>query len=252
MILAGVLLKLGAYGFLRLVLPLYPEQAQTYAGVLGLLAVLAIIMGALSSWGQKDFKRLVAYSSVNHMGFVILGIAAYAYAGTTLAADDAIIALNGAVLQMFNHGLSAAGMFLLVGVIYERTHTRDLDDFGGLFPLAPVYGGILLFTSMASLGLPGLNGFVSEFMVVRGVWPIFTLYTALAMIGLLITGAYIVKAIRLVLHGPLNERWQGHSLEINRREVLSIAPLMVLMLWIGVWPAWIVKVIHQTVLRWFG
>ncbi len=252
MILAGVLLKLGAYGFLRLVLPLYPEQAQTYAGVLALLAVLAIIMGALSSWGQKDFKRLVAYSSVNHMGFVILGIAAYAYAGTTLAADDAIIALNGAVLQMFNHGLSAAGMFLLVGVIYERTHTRDLDAFGGLFPLAPVYGGILLFTSMASLGLPGLNGFVSEFMVVRGVWPIFTLYTALAMIGLLITGAYIVKAIRLVLHGPLNERWQGHSLEINRREVLSIAPLMVLMLWIGVWPAWIVKVIHQTVLRWFG
>jgi NADH-quinone oxidoreductase subunit M len=252
MILAGVLLKLGAYGFLRLVLPLYPEQAQTYAGVLALLAVLAIVMGALSSWGQKDFKRLVAYSSVNHMGFVILGIAAYAYARTTLAADDAVIALNGAVLQMFNHGLSSAGMFLLVGVIYERTHTRDLDDFGGLFPLAPVYGGILLFTSMASLGLPGLNGFVSEFMVVRGVWPIFTLYTALAMIGLLITGAYIVKAIRLVLHGPLNERWQGHHLEINRREVFSIAPLMVLMLWIGVWPAWIVKVINQTVLRWFG
>ncbi|MGD8812855.1 MAG: NADH-quinone oxidoreductase subunit M [Anaerolineales bacterium] len=252
MILAGVLLKLGAYGFLRLVLPLYPEQAQTYASVLALLAVLAIIMGALSSWGQKDFKRLVAYSSVNHMGFVILGIAAYAYARTTLAADDAVIALNGAVLQMFNHGLSAAGMFLLVGVIYQRTHTRDLDSFGGLFPLAPVYGGILLFTSMASLGLPGLNGFVSEFMVVRGVWPIFTLYTALAMIGLLITGAYIVKAIRLVLHGPLNERWQGHNLEINGREVLSIAPLMVLMLWIGVWPAWIVNVINQTVLSWFG
>jgi NADH-quinone oxidoreductase subunit M len=153
---------------------------------------------------------------------------------------------------MFNHGLSAAGMFLLVGVIYQRTHTRDLDSFGGLFPLAPVYGGILLFTSMASLGLPGLNGFVSEFMVVRGVWPIFTLYTALAMIGLLITGAYIVKAIRLVLHGPLNERWQGHNLEINGREVLSIAPLMVLMLWIGVWPAWIVNVINQTVLSWFG
>jgi NADH-quinone oxidoreductase subunit M len=252
MILAGVLLKLGAYGFLRFVLPLYPEQAQAYAGVLALLAVLAIIMGALSSWGQKDFKRLVAYSSVNHMGFVVLGIAAYAYASTSLSSQDAIIALNGAVLQMFNHGLSAAGMFLLVGVIYDRTHTRNLDDFGGLFPLAPVYGGILIFTSMASLGLPGLNGFVSEFMVVRGAWPIFTLYTALAMIGLLITGAYILKGIRLVLHGPLNERWTDTKLEINRREVLSIAPLMVLMLWIGVWPAWIVNVINQTVLRLSG
>jgi len=252
MILAGVLLKLGAYGFLRLVLPLFPEQAHDYAWALGLLAVAAIVLGAFASWGQDDFKRLVAYSSVNHMGFVILGIAAAAYARGTLAAEDAVIALNGAVLQMFNHGLSAAGMFLLVGVIYERTHTRDLRELGGLFPLAPVYGGILLFTAMASLGLPGLNGFVSEFMVVRGVWPIFTLYTALAMIGLLITGAYILKALHMVLQGPLNEKWLGHKLEINRREVLAIAPLMTLMLWIGVWPAWIVGVINKTVMRLFG
>jgi len=252
MILAGVLLKLGAYGFLRLVLPLFPEQAHDYAWALGLLAVAAIVLGAFASWGQDDFKRLVAYSSVNHMGFVILGIAAAAYARGTLAAEDAVIALNGAVLQMFNHGLSAAGMFLLVGVIYERTHTRDLRELGGLFPLAPVYGGILLFTAMASLGLPGLNGFVSEFMVVRGVWPIFTLYTALAMIGLLITGAYILRALHMVLQGPLNEKWLGHKLEINRREVLAIAPLMTLMLWIGVWPAWIVGVINKTVMRLFG
>ncbi len=252
MILAGVLLKLGAYGFLRLVLPLYPEQAHIYAGALGFLAVAAIVFGAFASWGQDDFKRLVAYSSVNHMGFVVLGIAAAAYARGTMSAGDAVIALNGAVLQMFNHGLSAAGMFLLVGVIYERTHTRDLREFGGLFPLAPVYGGILIFTAMASLGLPGLNGFVSEFMVVRGAWPIFTLYTAVAMIGLLITGAYILKGLRMVLHGPLNEKWLGHKLEISRREALAIAPLMVLMLWIGVWPAWIVGVINQTVTRLFG
>ena len=252
MILAGVLLKLGAYGFLRLVLPLYPEQAHAYAGALGLLAVLAIIFGAFASWGQDDFKRLVAYSSVNHMGFVVLGIAAAAYARGTLSAGDAVIALNGAVLQMFNHGLSAAGMFLLVGVLYERTHTRDLKAWGGLFSLAPIYGGILLFTSMASLGLPGLNGFVSEFMVVRGAWPIFTLYTALAMIGLLITGATVLKGLKMVLHGPLNEKWLGHKLEINRREVIAIAPLMVLMLLIGVWPSWIVSVINQTVMRLFG
>jgi NADH-quinone oxidoreductase subunit M len=252
MILAGVLLKLGAYGFLRFVLPLYPEQAQTFALPLGILATLAIVLGAFASWGQNDFKRLVAYSSVNHMGFVILGIAAAAYARGTMASADAVIALNGSVLQMFNHGLSAAGMFLLVGVIYERSHTRDLNALGGLFPLAPIYGGILIFTSMASLGLPGLNGFVSEFMVVRGVWPIFMGLTAISMIGLLITGAYILKGITKVLHGPLNEAWSGHNLEINKREIIAIAPLMVLMLVIGVWPSWIVEVINATVLRLFG
>jgi NADH-quinone oxidoreductase subunit M len=247
MILAGVLLKLGAYGFLRLVLPLYPVEAHRYAGVLAFLAVMAIIFGALASWGQDDFKRLVAYSSVNHMGFVVLGIAAAAWAAGT---GDATIAVNGAVLQMFNHGLSAAGMFFLVGVIYERTHTRDLNKYGGLFPLVPVYGGILIFTSMASLGLPGLNGFVSELLVVRGTWGVgwvFPLFTALAMIGLFFTGAYILKGIKQVLHGPLNEGWLNHISEINLREIVVIVPLMVLMLWIGVWPGWILAVINSTV-----
>jgi NADH-quinone oxidoreductase subunit M len=248
MILAGVLLKLGAYGFLRLVLPLYPNEAKYYAPALAFLAVMAIIFGALSSYGQRDFKRLVAYSSVNHMGFVVLGIAAAAFASGT---EDATIALNGAILQMFNHGLSAAGMFFLVGVIYERTHTRDLNDYGGLFPLVPVYGGILIFTSMASLGLPGLNGFVSEFLVVRGSWPIFTTYTALSMIGLFFTGAYILLGLKQVLHGPINNKWIGNLTEINPREVFVITPLMVLMLWIGVWPGWILGVINKAVINLF-
>ncbi len=252
MILAGVLLKLGAYGFLRLVLPFYPAEAKAFAAILALLAVLSIILGAFASWGQDDFKRLVAYSSVNHMGWVVLGIAAAAVAQGTLDAEHSLIAVNGAVLQMFNHGLSSAGMFLLVGVIYDRTHTRSLKDFGGLFPIMPVYGAILIFTSMASLGLPGLNGFVSEFMVVRGVWPIFTFYTVVSMIGLLITGAYILKGVGRVLHGPLNEKWLGHGMEINRREIVAIAPLMVLMLAIGIWPAWILDMINKTVLRLFG
>lgn len=251
MILAGVLLKLGAYGFLRLVLPLYPEQAKYFAGALAFLATAAIVFGAFGSYGQSDFKRLVAYSSVNHMGFVVLGIAAAAAASGT---NDAHIALNGAILQMFNHGLSAAGMFFLVGVIYERTHTRNLNDFGGLFPLVPVYGGILIFTSMASLGLPGLNGFISEFLVVRGAWPILTTYTAISMLGLLFTGAYILKGIRQVLHGPLNEHWAHgeHKLtEINTREIIVMAPLMALILVIGVWPAWILDVINTAVMALF-
>jgi len=258
MILAGVLLKLGAYGFLRLVLPFYPAEAQRFAGALAFLAVMAIVFGAFASYGQTDFKRLVAYSSVNHMGFVLLGIAAAAKVGLNNQ-DVALnlsknIALNGAVLQMFNHGLSAAGMFFLVGVIYERTHTRNLNDLGGLFPLVPVYGGILIFTSMASLGLPGLNGFISEFMVVRGAWPILSVYTAIAMLGLLFTGAYILKGIKQVLHGPMNEHWaQGeHRLtEINTREIIVMAPLIALILVIGVYPAWILEVINKAILMLF-
>ncbi len=251
MLLAGVLLKLGAYGFLRLVLPLYPVEAKMFAGALAFLAVAAIVFGAFAAFGQTDFKRLVAYSSVNHMGFVVLGIAAAAAAaGTT----DAHIAMNGAVLQMFNHGLSAAGMFFLVGVIYERTHTRDLEKFGGLFPLVPVYGGILIFMSMASLGLPGLNGFVSEFLVVRGAYPVLKIYTAISMIGLLFTGAYILKGIAKVLHGPENEYWAHgeHKLtEINTREIFVVVPLMALILVIGIWPAWILEVINKAVVALF-
>jgi NADH-quinone oxidoreductase subunit M len=252
MILAGVLLKLGAYGFLRLVLPLYPAEAFQFAGWLAFFGLMAIVAGAFASFGQTDFKRLVAYSSINHMGFVVMGVAAAAWvrgSGFAQYQGDAIIALNGAVLQMFTHGLSSAGMFLLVGVIYDRTHTRNLEEFGGLFPLAPVYGGILLFTSMGSLGLPGLAGFVSEFMVVRGAWPIFTVFTAIGMLGLLMTGAYILKALYKTIYGPLNQKWVGHPLEISAREVIAIAPLLVLMLVVGVWPAWLVQVINAAMTR---
>lgn len=155
--------------------------------------------------------------------------------------------MDGAVLQMFNHGLSSAGMFFLVGVIYERAHTRKLSEFGGLFPLMPVFGGLLLFISMASLGLPGLNGFVSEFMVVRGSWPVFTLITVLSMVGLLFTGIYILKGIKLTLHGPLNEKWVGHLKDISLREILVLVPLAVLIVLIGVYPAWILDVINKAV-----
>mgnify|MGYP001600993248 CR=1 FL=1 len=218
-----------------------------------MLATAAIVFGAFGSFGQTDFKRLVAYSSVNHMGFVVLGIAA---AGLAAGTADAHIAMNGAVLQMFNHGITAAGMFFLVGVVYERTHTRNLDELGGLFPLVPVYGGILVFMSMASLGLPGLNGFVSEFLVVRGAYPVLTIYTVVAMLGLLFTGAYILKGIMKVLHGPMNEHWAAargeHKLtEINMREIFVIAPLMILSLVIGIWPAWILEVINKAVVALF-
>ena len=151
--------------------------------------------------------------------------------------------MRGAALQLFTHGLSAAGMFLLVGAIYDRTHTRNLDDYGGLFPRAPVYGGILIFTAMASLGLPGLAGFVSELMVILGAWPAFPLLTGIAMLGLFLTGAYILKVIGKVLLGPLNERWKDTPMELGFRETLAMVPLMALMLAVGVWPYWILNMI---------
>ncbi len=244
MILAGVLLKLGAYGLLRLVLPLFPEQAADFAPVLAVLALAAIILGAYASYAQDDFKRLVAYSSVGHMGFVVLGIAvAAATAGTLAYKEHGVIAYSGAVLQMFNHGLSSAAMFALVGIVYERTHTRDLNEFGGLWARMPAYGGILVFCAMSSLGLPGLNGFWSEFMVVRGAWPQYMLVTGLAMLGLLVTGAYVLKAIRKTLHDQLNPTWKGIK-DITWREAWALIPLMVLMLFTGIWPRWVLDIIN--------
>ncbi|MCZ2115566.1 MAG: NADH-quinone oxidoreductase subunit M [Anaerolineae bacterium] len=256
MLLAGVLLKLGAYGFIRLVIPLFPAQATATAGILAILGMLSIVLGAYAAFGQWDFKRLVAYSSVNHMGFVVLGLAVMAYVygrqgNTPGLSYDAIIATNGAVMQMFNHGLSSAGMFFLVGVIYNRTHTRDLKLYGGIWTVMPIYGMILIFTSMASLGLPGLNGFVSEFLVVRGAWSVFTIQLSLSMIGLFMTGAYILKAIREVLHGPLKPEWVGLT-EMTAREHLVIWPLMALMLSLGVWPQWLLAVINDTVTKLFS
>lgn len=305
MLLAGVLLKLGAYGFLRLAIPLFPTEwiirrelfslQYNLVDVLGFLAVLGIVLGALAAWGQNDFKRLVAYSSVNHMGFVVLGLAVAALMYGTVWAEqnnkwglvgdvagveraeatrskldevypvelresdreDARIALNGAVLQMFNHGLSSAGMFLLAGALYHKAHTRDLRRFGGLWDIVPVFGALLIFVSMASLGLPGLNGFVGEFLIISGSFKAYPVYVFLSLFGLLVTGIYILKAIQKLLHGPYNEEWaeydrSEHRLEIERREVIALAPLVVLMLITGLYPNWVLDVINSGVVRFLG
>ena len=262
MLLAGVMLKLGAYGFIRLVVPLFPEVWLTEVMIIGInvatlfaiLSVVGIVLGAFAAFGQTDIKRLVAYSSVNHMGFVGIGIAVFAqtYAqlwsgAETADMQSAILAGNGTVLQMFNHGLSSAGMFLLAGALYHKTHTRELSDYGGLWVKAPIMGAILIFTSFASLGLPGLNGFVGEFLIVRGAWTQFTALTAVSMLGLLFTGGYILKGIRAVLHGPFNMRWRGINLELTPAELLGIAPLLLLMLLTGIYPNWILPMINTTV-----
>lgn len=269
MLLAGIMLKLGGYGFLRIVLPLFPDASAQFAWVIALLGMLSIVLGAFAAWGQSDFKKLVAYSSVNHMGFVALGIASVAalmggaahaaggeggaaaaeHLGATVM-QSAAIASNGAVLQMVTHGLSSAAMFAVVGVIYDRAHTRDLTRFGGLWDIMPKYGAILIFCAMGSLGLPGLAGFVSEFMVTRGAWSGFTVYTILSMAGLLITGIYVLKSIQKVLHGPLAHEWEHHPLsDINIKEILGIAPLMIAMLLLGIYPTFLVNLINTGTVR---
>src|SRR4029077_7195357 len=189
-LLAGVLLKMGAYGFLRFSIPLFPDPAPRFAPVLGILAVIGILYGGAVAVVQKDLKRLVAYSSVSHLGFVILGIAALTTTATT-----------GGVLQMVNHGLSTGALFLLVGMLYDRDKTRRSADFGGLASVLPVYGGLFLFVCLSSLGLPGLNGFVGEFLILNGTFPVLRVLAILGSGGVVLSAIYLLWAYQRVFHG---------------------------------------------------
>ncbi len=225
-LLAGVLLKMGGYGFFRISYPLLPAAAQHFAWAMALLGMINIVYGAFVALAQTDFKRLVAYSSVSHMGFVLLGLASLTPEG-----------LNGAMLQMFSHGIITGAMFLLVGALYERTHTRDLGAFGGLGARLPVYGGFLIFFSLGSLGLPALSGFVAEFLSLAGAFQVQALQalTMISVIGIVIAAAYNLKVIRAVLLGPLNAKWQQLP-DLNPLEKISLTPLLLLTLAVGAYP----------------
>ncbi|MDH7480805.1 MAG: NADH-quinone oxidoreductase subunit M [Armatimonadota bacterium] len=239
-ILAGILLKLGGYGFLRILLPMLPEASHAYATWVAILALISIIYGGLVAMAQKDMKKLIAYSSVNHMGFVMLGVAAAMAATNASKMADKVIALNGATLQMFSHGLLTGALFLLVGVIYERTHNRDLDQFGGLGAKIPIYAGLLSFMAFGSLGLPGLSGFISEFLVFRGAIPIFTIISALGVIGIVINAAYLLWMLQRVLLGPLNPKW-AEITDTDAREIISLVPLAALSLLVGILPSLVIR-----------
>lgn len=223
-LLAGVLLKMGTYGFFRVSYPIAPEGARWFGPFMGVLAVIGIVYGGFVALAQKDFKKMVAYSSVSHMGFVLLGLAAFTTDG-----------FNGALLQMFNHGTITGGLFLLVGVVYDRAHTRDLNAFGGLGAKMPVYSGILIFFSLASLGLPGLSGFVSEFLCLLGTFAVYRWFAVLALIGIILAATYLLLMIQRVLLGPLNSKWSNLP-DISPREIFTLAPLMIPILLIGVYP----------------
>lgn len=231
-LLAGVLLKMGTYGFVRFCLPLFPHAAFKFVPLMGGLAVVGIIYGALVAMVQTDLKKLVAYSSVSHLGFIVLGIFSMTEEG-----------MQGAVIQMINHGLSTGALFLIVGMIYDRAHTRAIADFGGVVKVMPVFSVFFMIVSLSSIGLPGLNGFVGEFLILLGAFKstffASPAYTAFAASGVILAAVYMLWAYQRIVFGKVREGglYGGHTLsDLNSKEVLSLGAIVVFIVWIGVYP----------------
>jgi NADH-quinone oxidoreductase subunit M len=238
-LLAAVMSKMGAYGMLRIMLPMTPEASQYFGPVIGALALIGIIAGAFGALAHVngDVKRLIGYTSINHMGYVALAIAA---AAPLSGADQSsrAIAINGALFQMVAHGLSTGALFLLVGMLHERTGSYNLSDWGGLRRTMPTFAGVMGVAMFANLGLPGLAGFVGEFFIFRGAWPAFPLFTLLATVGLVVTALALLQMYGRMFHGPLNERWKAvPDMRITSREFLAVAPLLLGLLALGIYPA---------------
>jgi NADH-quinone oxidoreductase subunit M len=226
-ILAGVLLKLGTYGFVRFNLGMFPQAAVAFAPLFGVLAVIGILYGAVVSYAQTDAKKLVAYSSVSHLGFVMLGLFALNPLG-----------LQGAILQMINHGLSTGALFLLVGFIYERRHTRLLSQFGGLWKVMPLYAALSLIVFFSSAGLPGLNGFVGEFTILLGAWHGYGTgwYAGLAALGVILAAVYLLWLFQKMFQGEVTQAANQELKDLRAREIWLLVPLIVLIFWIGLYP----------------
>src|SRR5262249_4432754 len=252
-LLAAVLLKLGTYGFVRIALPLLPQAFAHVAYIVAVLAVIGAVYGALVAMAQTDLKKLVAYSSVNHMGYVMLGIAAAAAAaGHADLADAARTALSGATVQMLAHGVITGALFFLVGVIYDyRAHTRGVGDFGGLKVQMPVYTGVTMVAMLASLGLPLLMGFVAEFLIFLGSFQVYPRLTVVALVGVVVTVAYCLLAIHRMFYGPLNSRWSRLT-DLDVRERWALAPLVALMVVFGVYPRPLVDAINAAMVAILG
>ncbi len=223
-ILAGILLKMGIYGIMRICYPLLPDATATFAQLIVVLGVINIVYGALCAMAQKDFKKLIAYSSISHMGFCMLGMASFTAEG-----------MNGAVLQMFNHGTITAQLFLIVGIIYDRAHHRNLDGFGGLASIMPRYAVLTGLAFFAALGLPGLSGFISEALCFIGGFKTWRVYTIISVSGVVLTAGYMLWCFQRVFLGTPNEKYKSLP-DVNGREILSIAPLAIIVIIVGVYP----------------
>jgi len=235
-ILAGVLLKMGAYGFLRFNLPLFPDATHLYTPLLATLAIIGILYGALVALVQKDVKSLVAYSSIAHLGFVMLGVASLTAQG-----------LSGAVLQSVNHGLSTGALFLMIGMVYDRRHTRLLSEYGGLWKKVPVWSAFFIIVVLASVGLPGLNGFVGEFTILIGTFQANPWWAMFATIGVIFAAWYLLTAVRGMVQGPLDEEKNGNLTDLSTREIWVLAPLVILFFVIGLFPGFFFDKINPAV-----
>jgi NADH-quinone oxidoreductase subunit M len=224
-ILAGVLLKMGTYGFIRFCLPMVPDAVAAYTPLVMILSVIGILYGALVAMVQPDVKKLVAYSSVSHLGFVMLGI----FSGT-------MAGLQGSVMQMVNHGLSTGALFLLIGMIYDRRHTRMIEDFGGLWQRMPIYAAFFLVAMFSSIGLPGLNGFVGEFLILLGTFETHRVYAILAALGIILGAVYMLWMYQRVMYGEITHEANRQLTDMNGREIALMIPIVVLMFWIGIYP----------------
>jgi NADH-quinone oxidoreductase subunit M len=242
-ILAGVLLKMGTYGFVRVLLQMLPGEFERWALPLGILAVVSIVYGALVALAQTNLKRLIAYTSVNHMGYVILGVAA---AGAAVAGEGAAqaIALTGATVEMVAHGLITGALFLISGSMLSRGDTYEIEEFGGLAARAPALTATTLVAAFASLGLPGLAGFVAEFQVFAGTLSIYPWLAGIGLVGIVITAALFLRMLQKVFLGPLPERWSAWP-DLGRVEAIGLAVLLAFVVLIGVAPAWLLDVIDR-------
>ena len=239
-ILAAVLLKMGVYGLLRIAYGITPLGFAWFLPALIVIAVINIVYGALCAMAQTDMKKMVAYSSVNHMGYCLLGIAGMSATG-----------FSGAVLQMVNHGIITGALFLLVGVVYDRAHTRDISAFGGLAVKLPVYSGLMAMTCFASLGLPGLAGFISEFMCFLGAFPAWKWQTTVSVLGIIATAAFFLRMLQKVFLGAFNEKWAGMQ-DMTVRELVCVVPLALVTVWFGVYPKWPLDLINATIVHMLG
>ena len=246
-LLAGILLKLGVYGIIRVNYGLMPDGVYWFSTALAFLGLVNVIWGGLCALAQKDLKKLVAYSSVNHMGYSLIGMAAVVAAGEAHGVNmkAAQAGLGGAVFQMFNHGTISAMLFILVGVIYERAHHRDIEGFGGLASQMPIYTGITAVAFFAGLGLPGLSGFISEAMCFIGAFPVYKGIVIASTIGILLNAAYFLWAFQRIFFGKLNEKYSALP-EINRLELFTVVPLLVITLFFGIYPAPYLDMISAT------
>ena len=251
MLLTGVMSKMGVYGFLRILLPIFPEQIRLVLTPLLWLAVLTIVLSACAAFAQRDLKRILAYSSINHLGYCLLALFAVMGAATGVNQPELqkAAALNGVLLQMFNHGLTASALFLFVWLIEKRSGgLRGLDDFGGIRKVVPVFTGLMGIALFSSLGLPGLNGFVGEFLIFKGVFPLAPWAAALATLGLLVTAIFLLTLIQRVFCGPLNERWAKMP-DLTLSERVLVAVPMALMFVLGLWPQLVLGVMDPTVVK---